>query len=134
MAIHILHAAALCLALVLPAAAMAGTPGEASLEERFQRLDRDGDGFITWDEARPQREAEHRRLDRDGDGALTSAEFGDRALPIGDFDADGDGRVSLAEYLAKHREMFQKADQDSDGRISLREFIKVQQAVRGGKD
>ncbi|MGK7864835.1 EF-hand domain-containing protein [Falsiroseomonas sp. E2-1-a4] len=101
-----------------------------SLAERFQRLDRDRSGFVTWDEARPQREAEHGRLDRNGDGVLTPDEFEDRALPFAAFDADRDGRVTSAEYLAKHQEMFAGSDTDGDGRISLEEFTRVQDAMR----
>jgi hypothetical protein len=53
------HAAALCLAILLPAAALGQAGGGMLPEERLQRLDQDRDGFVTWDEARPQREAEH---------------------------------------------------------------------------
>lgn len=130
-------AVAVTLTLAVPVAASAqgaapATPGQPSIEERFRRLDANGDGFITWEEARPAREAEHGRLDRNRDGALAGGEFEDRALPIGAFDSDRDGRVSLAEYLARHRKMFMGADADGDGRISLAEFIRVQQAMRGG--
>jgi hypothetical protein len=65
-------AAAFCLAILLPATALAQTAGEPSLEDRFGRLDAKRDSAVSWEETRPQREGEHRRLDRNGAGGLVA--------------------------------------------------------------
>lgn len=102
-----------------------------TIEQRFQRLDTDNDGFIAWEEAEPRRGAEFRALDRDGNGVVTADEWLGRTLPLQEFDADHDGVITQAEYLRKHRAMFESFDADRDGRISRPEFAKAQQAGQG---
>jgi len=41
---------------------------QPTIEQRFQRLDTNEDGFIAWAEAEPGRAAEFRALDRNGNG------------------------------------------------------------------
>jgi hypothetical protein len=103
------------------------------LEERFERLDANRDGFITWAEAEPSRAAEFKALDVDGDGAISEAEWKGRAMPVQAFDANGDGRVTQAEYVGKHKSMFQSFDADRDGRIGPGEFAEAQSAARDGR-
>lgn len=102
-----------------------------TIEQRFQRLDTNKDGFIAWEEAEPGRDAEFRVLDRNGNGAVTADEWVGRALPLQEFDADHDGVITQAEYLHKHRSMFESFDADRDGWISPPEFAKAQQAAQG---
>ena len=79
-------------------ACLAGqAPGVA--ESRFRRLDRDGDGFITANEA--PRVAITR-------GATATASPGGAAW-IGTYDRNGDGRVSAAEYAAGPRAALMRA-------------------------
>lgn len=104
---------------------------QPTIEQRFERLDTNKDGFITWAEAEPGRAAEFRALDRNGDGVVAADEWTGRALPLQEFDVDHDGGASQAEYLRKHRSMFESFDTDRDGRISPPEFTKAQQAVQG---
>ncbi|MEM7497966.1 MAG: EF-hand domain-containing protein [Pseudomonadota bacterium] len=69
--------------------------------------------------------------DIDGDGAVTQAEIDEaRATRVGEFDADGSGALSLAEYealwLDAMRERmvrrFQSHDRDGDGTVTAEEF------------
>lgn len=128
-----------CCALVIAACALtacaqprnAGTAsaGEPSLEQRFQRLDLNADGFITWEEAVPSRESDFISMDRNKDDALSPDEFR-AARPFSDFDGNSDGTLSKAEFLATHRAMFLKFDADKDQRISVSEFATAQRAAR----
>ncbi len=81
--------------------AASAIPGQPCVDECFRRVGANDGGFVTWEEARPQREAEHRRMDRDSDGALSGDESEDRALLIQAFDSIRVGQVSLAECPAK---------------------------------
>jgi len=76
------------LLLALAAAAQAPEP-QATLESRFQRLDRNADGFITANEAPRVSQAR---------GAPSGA-----SPWIDARDRDRDGRVSLAEFVAPAR-------------------------------
>ena len=101
----------------------------ATLEQRFQRLDADGDGFVTWEEAMPSRVSDFMNMDSNKDNAATPAEY-KAALPFGAFDRNTDGgAISKAEFLATHRAMFMKFDADADQRISLSEFATAQRAA-----
>jgi len=37
-------------------------------------------------------------------------------------DQDGDGRISMQEFQAKHERLFQRLDRDSDGQVTRAEF------------
>lgn len=75
----------------------------------MQRLDADGDGTVTADEA------------RDGLEALLS-----------EYDADGDGTLSLSEFETMHSaiiretvvDRFQFLDDDGDGQVTANEIVK----------
>ncbi len=102
------------------------------LEARFDRLDKDGNGEVTWAEAYKVRSGEFLDMDKNLDGIVGKDEFGDRALPLSAFDKDGDGRLQLSEYVGKHHQMFDTFDADGSGTINLSEFEKAQAAVRKG--
>ncbi|MFZ3041669.1 MAG: hypothetical protein WA108_07770 [Thiobacillus sp.] len=104
------------------------SPSGASLEQRFQRLDANGDGFVTWEEAMPSREIDFMGMDKNKDNDVTPDEFLG-ALPFGTFDKNTDGAISKAEFLATHHAMFMKFDADADQRISLSEFATAQRAA-----
>lgn len=68
-------------------------------EQRFARADRDDDGRITQAEYLYARRRNYDKLDRNGDGVLQFNEYA--ASGIAKFataDADGDGRLNPAEY------------------------------------
>lgn len=99
-----------------------------TLQERFERLDANRDGYITWEEALPSRQADFRKMDKSGDGRVLASEYAG-SLPFGRFDTNSDGAISQAEFLATHRSMFLQFDADRNARISLPEFGQAQQAA-----
>ena len=69
--------------------------------------------------------------DADGDGSVTQAEVDQhRADRLGEFDADGNGQLSLDEYQAlwldamraRMVDQFQRHDDDGDGQVTVEEF------------
>jgi len=77
----------------LAMACLAGQAPPAAAESRFRRLDRDGDGFVT------ANEAPRVSITRAGDGASSDG----AAAWIATYDRDGDGKVSAEEYAAGPR-------------------------------
>lgn len=137
----LLGAFLLAAALAGPAAAESGND-DLPAARAFDQLDRDADGAITRAEFALARDSEFTRLDADHDGFIGRAEFVDRRLPQSNLpsarvedlrrtllarfaalDANGDGRISQAEYTANGRLLFQRLDRDGDGRITRAEFL-----------
>lgn len=64
----------------------------------FDKIDEDGDGAISHEEAAAFRERRFARMDLDGDGNITRQEFAERGEErFAKADADGDGRITKAE-------------------------------------
>ena len=117
------------------------------LDERFTRLDTNGDGQIT----QAERDAQHKAraderfkaLDADGNGQLSRAEFdaahekraekmgergegkrrhrGGRGGMGGMMDANKDGTVTKAEFQSRALAMFDGADANKDGQVTQQE-------------
>jgi hypothetical protein len=67
--------------------------------------------------------AEHRPMSSlSGSTKLMVAARDSHTMGPRQFDADGDGKVTLAEFQAGGAKMFKMIDADGDGRISLEEF------------
>jgi Ca2+-binding EF-hand superfamily protein len=78
--------------------------------EIFKRLDADGDGRITAEEAKKGGPGgDGRSMDRTADAAFRR------------FDADGDGRITAEEWKARP-ELFQRFDENKDGVITREEL------------
>ena len=101
---------------------------QASVEQRFARLDTNHDGSITWEEAIPSRARDFDTLDKNNDRRVSQAEFRGQQ-PFGRFDINQDGAISKAEFLATHRSMFMQFDADANQRISVSEFATAQRAA-----
>ena len=97
----------------------------ARAREQFAELDLNHDGALSQreremarDQARKKRDEARRRagkppIAREADLA--------RPLPLADRDQDGDGRISLGEYLARRARQFDELDANHDGVISRAE-------------
>lgn len=108
----------------------------AGSQERFNRLDQDGDGVINSDETpRPRLRMGGMgggfmaRWDTNGDGQVTSDEFSGPDEHFTQLDQDGNGIIDESEAPAPiHRhgrmrgDMIGHLDKDSDGKISKDEF------------
>lgn len=122
-------------------------------EERFVRIDANGDGGISQGElgeameressGREQIEEQFRRFDRNGDGLVRLDEVPTADTPSGreefrQIDTNGDGAISFDELFAKaaprRREsppvayIFQRRDQDGDGLLSVDEWSSLDEA------
>jgi len=91
--------------------------------------DTNGDGVITREEFHAARERLFGRLDRNGDGYIDHADMSGRlagrqkaqerlAELVEQLDADGDGRVSKAEFVDGPTPLFDLADTDHNGELS----------------
>ncbi len=109
-------------------------PDATSALRSFEGRDANRDSLVTGAENGAAEAKIFRAIDVDGDGAMTVAEL-DRArlalglvtLPgsealISDGDQDGDGKLTLAEWIARESESFDAADADKDGNLTRGEF------------
>ena len=116
----------------------------AEMDAQFQRLDADGDRTVTEaeilasqraaaeQEALRQNQAVFAQLDGDGDGMLSPQEFAQLANPdavpvaaspiLTQFDANGDGTVTLLEYRIATQANFDRIDGDRDGIVTPEEM------------
>lgn len=105
----------------------AGDRSQDGGRDMFAALDRDGDGYIAVAELEESRALAFSQLDANEDGVLTVDEFtrsgrADAPERFRTLDANGDNRVTEAEYRALARVIVQRADTDGDGRVSRQEF------------
>ncbi len=106
-----------------------------------QPIDTDGDGFVTASEASAHASVVFALLDGDGDDMISEDEFADggrgsmpmfhhnvkrfyvnRTARFKALDGDGDGTVTLAEFMAKAQASHESADTDKDGKVTVWEF------------
>ena len=136
------------LAVTVAAAALAlGAPAVAGPEGGhggglFERIDLDGDGGISREEARSFGDMRFQRWDRDSDGAVTESEMVEAAQQrvahrvgkmFARMDRNGDGRLERAELESAGQARFQRMDADGDGRVSFEEVRARWQARRHGE-
>lgn len=117
-----------------PGAGDGGAPGGRPFvnpEEMFKRIDANGDGKITKEEAPERMKEFFDRLDANKDGGLTIEEFKNRGPGAGgpeDFfkqmDSNGDGKLSKDEVRGPLKERFEQLDADKDGSLTLEEIRK----------
>ena len=79
---------------------------------------------MSLDEGKKAAEVMFDKLDRENDGTLTGRELRSRlnAREFAAADADKDGTISKAEYLAVVEQRFKAADTDNDGTLTPREL------------
>jgi Ca2+-binding EF-hand superfamily protein len=133
--------------LALAGLVFAAVAGSASAQPRpdaaqmFALADANHDGVVSPAEFRASREARFKVLDRNHDGVLTAADFpaggrltarwgeGPQAL-LKMLDADGDGRVSLDEFVQGSMRLFDRADANHDGVVSQAEAQAARASIR----
>jgi Ca2+-binding EF-hand superfamily protein len=116
-------------------AAMADSPAAGAQTNWFKTHDRDGDGFITFDEVMSYEQKQFKRADKNGDGKLSLREFvagvpQDQPDEVQRYyrrfnamDADHDGLVTLDEMTTFYRFLLKTSDTNGDGYVSLQEWL-----------
>lgn len=128
----VLGLAALAMSGAIADDAMAGGKGRKDKKDSqvIERLDRDGDGYISRDEADAFRGGRFEEMDLDGDGTVSRGEMLERVRRrvedefgrrFDGLDTDGDGRIDRNEYRRRD-DSFDRLDRDGDGMISLDEL------------
>lgn len=133
-----------------------GVKPRMDMKQHFQRLDQDGNGTISREEAKthPRMEKAFETADANRDGQLTDAEYGDHVKArmeqhrekaktemkarMDKADANRDGMLSQEEAkasprLAKH---FDAIDADKNGQVNTQEitdYMKTHRLQKGGK-
>lgn len=102
-------------------------------QEMFQRFDQDGDGKVTRAEMEAVRDGKFGEFDGDGDGEMSLDEFQGlwlqmaRSRMVDHFqhlDADGDGKITRAEYDRPFEVVMTRMDRNEDGAVTMRELRK----------
>ncbi|GEM_PF-3130690 len=125
-----------------------GGPGGGDGERQgpIQRWDENGDGLLQRAEAPEHMREQFMRADTNKDGAVSREEMQAAMPPPGDrpqlspeerrkrmmerMDANGDGKITIAELPERMRERMKQADTNSDGVLSPQELEAVGEAMR----
>ncbi|GAB4520119.1 MAG: EF-hand domain-containing protein [Amphiplicatus sp.] len=115
-----------------------GAASAAGPDDRWEKLDKNGDGEISFNEMTQRQRAMFEAADANGDGAISRdemksfhekkrAEMKARRFP----DNDGDGVVSKSEFRAAADERFERLDKDGDGVLTEEEMKAGRHGWRG---
>jgi Ca2+-binding EF-hand superfamily protein len=147
------------LLMAVAAAALAGSPafadhhggkgkGHGRHHGSIEKMDTDGDGVITREEAQAARKAHMMKADANGDGAVTLEElkaYRDKMREerrenraerrFKRMDANGDGKITADEIDAMKMHRFDRIDANNDGKITKEEIEahKAKMKERRGK-
>lgn len=118
-----------------------GFGGFGGMNMMARPIDNNSDGIVSASEASQHASTGFALFDGDGDSQITEDEYLDSALsamPMGRrnverlyvnrtarfkaMDADADGNVTLAEFMAKAQASYEGADANGDGSVTVWEF------------
>ena len=130
-------AALLCL---LSASSMAQGMRQGG-EGMFERADANNDGSVTKEEFIAARGQQFTRFDRNSDGYLDSNDVpkrlaerrkqnGGGEMHGGQFDTDGDGKVSKDEFINGPTLIFDRADTDKNNVLDAKELAAAKEAAK----
>ncbi len=91
-------------------------------DHAFNRIDSDGSGDVSVDEFSTVRGGRHGWRNWFGSGAQNEAMTEGLKVKFTTLDADKDGKLTKAEFLADAKTRFAAADADKDGKVSPWEF------------
>ena len=125
------------LLILLGAPAMAQMRGEGI----FERADANNDGSVTREEFVAARAGQFTKYDRNSDGYLDSNDVPKRLaarrqqdgggdLLVGQFDADGDGKVTKQEFIDGPTLIFDRADADKNNVLDAKELAAAKEAAK----
>lgn len=129
-----------CVYAVLLGLALSSNAWAVTQDERFKRVDQNGDGVISYEEHAANDEAEFNKFDANGDGVIPVREYADglvkenpAAKPVSltvawcfykSIDANGDGKLTRDEWRTFNDRVFKWLASD-DGRMTLEESKQV---------
>ena len=138
MAMHVFtrpFAPLLALTLALTLAACATKSVGDRDRARFEGQDANGDGRLTEDDILLREREAFTRADTDGNGFVSPGELSARPIdthasfgrrpPFLRLDADGDGRLTLAEFADPALRRFDQSDPNRDGQVTLQEYAEI---------
>ena len=117
---------------------------------RFERLDKDRSGDLTFEEFAAAMKMRFSRIDANGDGKITQKEISAFAQKMQSqqgqqgqqgqmaerfmkrFDVNGDGVVTANEIQQRQKKMFARFDQNKDGKLDMSEMPKPRAGQRKG--
>lgn len=107
----------------------------------FERADTNNDGSVTREEFVAARAAQFAKIDRNSDGFIDSNDIPQRLAKrrqqngggdfmVGQFDADGDGKVSKEEFINGPTLSFDRADTDKNNVLDPEELAAAKEAAK----
>lgn len=126
---------ALTITLVIPLAVRADSPATGEQTLWFKNHDRDGNGYITFEEVMTYETKSFKRADKNGDGKLSLREFmagvpQDQAEEVKRYyrrfaaiDTNHDGFITIEEVTVFYRFLIKTSDTNGDGYVSLQEWL-----------
>jgi Ca2+-binding EF-hand superfamily protein len=122
------------LAIALAGTAIGGAAIAGQMGGGAMRADTDNDGAISRAEYMAQSDQRFARLDANGDGQLSGDELAGRGgRRMADADTNKDGKISKAEFAAQAADRFAKLDVNKDGKISRDEMKAMMERMREGR-
>ncbi|MFA6117186.1 MAG: EF-hand domain-containing protein [Sphingomonas sp.] len=120
-------------ALALAGTAISGIAIAGQNAGGGMRADADKDGTISRAEFMARSDQRFARLDANGDGVISGDELPGRGRMVAGADADKDGKITKAEYSAQAAARFAKLDANGDGKISPDEMKAMGERMREGR-